>query len=69
MAKRQVAYKYGMAELVPADGEELERVDDHPCAGDVPKPEKHNGIHDYLPSVLSVQRGERGFNGRGGHTT
>jgi hypothetical protein len=60
IAKRQVAYKYGMAELVPADGEELERVDDHPCAGDVPKPEKHDGIHDYLSIRLERTEGGKG---------
>jgi hypothetical protein len=58
ITKRQAAYKYGMAELVPADGEELERVDDHPCARDVPKPEKHNDIHDYLS--IRLERTERG---------
>jgi hypothetical protein len=42
------AHEYGVAELMPADGEELERVDDQPRAGDGPQPEKHDGIHDYL---------------------
>lgn len=42
------AYEYGVAELMPADGEELEGVDEEPRAGDGPQPEKHDGIHDYL---------------------
>jgi hypothetical protein len=37
-----------MAELMPANGEEFEWVDEQPCAGDIPEPKEHDGIHDYL---------------------
>jgi len=43
---------------VPADGEELERANDEPRAGDIPQPEEHDGIYDDLYTfVLSVQKG------------
>ena len=42
------AHEYGVAELMPADGEELEGVDEQPRPGDGPQPEQHDGIHDYL---------------------
>jgi hypothetical protein len=48
--KREVRWPHenGVAELMPADGEELEWVDDQSCDGDGPQPEKHDSIHNYL---------------------
>ena len=37
-----------MADLVPADGEKFEWVDDHPRAGDVPQAKQDDCIHNYL---------------------
>jgi hypothetical protein len=42
------AYKYGMAEFMPADGEEFERGDHQSCARDGPQTEEHYRINDYL---------------------
>jgi len=37
-----------MADLVPADGEKLEWVDDDARAGDIPQAEQDDCIHYYL---------------------
>jgi len=37
-----------MAELVPSDGEQFERIDEGPCAWDIPHPKNDDGIHDGL---------------------
>jgi hypothetical protein len=42
------AYKYGMTEFMPADGEEFERDNHHSCAWDGPQTEEHYRINDYL---------------------
>jgi hypothetical protein len=42
------AYKYGMAEFMPADGEEFEGDDHQSCAWDGPQTEEHYRISDYL---------------------
>jgi hypothetical protein len=47
-----VTHAYGMGKLMPTDGEKLERVDDEPHAGDVPEPEKDDGIYDYLTNRI-----------------
>jgi hypothetical protein len=47
-----VTHTYGMGKFMPTDGEELERVDDEPHAGDVPESEKDDGIYDYLTNRI-----------------
>jgi len=49
-----VAHQDGMADLVPADGEKLQWVDDHPRARDVPQAKQDYGIHDYLTVRVGV---------------
>lgn len=39
-----------MAELVPADGKELQRVDEHSCTGYVPDGKYYDGVDDDLCS-------------------
>lgn len=48
MMGRDDAYGCYVAELVPSDGKELERVDDDACAGDVPQGEDDDGVDDDL---------------------
>jgi hypothetical protein len=43
-----VAHTYGMAQLMPTYGKELERVDNEPNAGNGPEPKKYDDIYDYL---------------------
>ena len=52
-------YKYGMAEFMPADGEEFERYDHQSCAWDGPQTEKNYRINDYLYVCLQhIKAGE-----------
>lgn len=53
-------YKYGMAEFMPADGEEFERDNHHSCTWDGPQTEEHHRINDYLCPGFK-HRGKRGL--------
>jgi hypothetical protein len=46
------AHKYGMGELMPANGKEFERGDYQSYAGDGPQTKKYDRIDDYLPIRL-----------------
>lgn len=47
-----------MAELMPSDGEELERVDEHACAGDVPEGKDDDGVYNDLRQTEIRNQGE-----------
>lgn len=54
------AHKYGMGELMPANGKEFERGDYQPNAGDGPQTKKYDRIDDYLPIRLEHLEVEMG---------
>jgi hypothetical protein len=59
-----------MAEFVPADGEEFERVDQQSHAWDGPQTKEHDRIDDYLSTRLEHTEVEKGGNAlRRGHST
>ncbi len=49
-------YRCYVAELVPADCEEFERVDEDSCAGYVPEGEYDDGVYDDLGAGLVGRR-------------
>jgi hypothetical protein len=57
---RSGAHQYGVAEFMPADGEEFERDDHQSYAWDSPQTKEHDRIDDYLSIRLENTEAEKG---------
>lgn len=58
-----MAHEYGMAEFMPADCEQFERINDLPCNRNVPQHGENDGIHNYLSIRLEHEGWEVGKGG------